>query len=171
MTQLQDLKPNPRNPRKISDKKLEMLKKALAEFGDLSGIVFNKQTGNLVGGHQRLKVLPPDAEITMDTETHGHVMISGERFNYRVVDWDETKEKAANIAANKHGGDWDIPMLNEWILDLDASNIDMDLIGFQHEELIKFLVPEFEPGTEADQSKLDEKKKIECPNCGECFEP
>lgn len=139
---LSDLSPNPRNPRRITDKKLEMLKKSLAEFGDLSGIVFNKTTGNLVGGHQRLKVLPPDAEIDMESHSHGHITINGDRFNFRVVEWDETKEKAANIAANKHGGEWDFTLLNEWLLELDAANVDMDLTGFDASELEERLSPE-----------------------------
>lgn len=169
---LSDLAGNPKNPRAISDAKLQMLKKSLAEFGDLSGIVFNKRTGRLVGGHQRLRVLPGNAEIEMDTETHGHAIIDGDRFNYRVVDWDETKEKAANIAANKHGGEWDIPALNDWLLELDAANIDMDLTGFDADEIKGLMAPAFEPGSEEDQGKLDQKKPViaQCPNCGECFD-
>lgn len=139
--QLQDLAPNPRNPRKITDKQLTMLRKSLGEFGDLSGIVFNRRSGKLVGAHQRLKVLPPEAEIIMDTEDYGHVDVEGDRFQVRLVDWDEIKEKAANIAANKHGGSWDIPMLNDWLIELEAANIDMDLTGFENDELAGLLSP------------------------------
>ncbi len=57
---LGQLEGNPKNPRRITDKKLDMLKKAVSEFGDLSGIVFNRTTGQLVGGHQRVKVLPAE---------------------------------------------------------------------------------------------------------------
>src|SRR4030042_464958 len=46
------------NPRKISSDELRRLKKALLEMGDLSGIIKNVATGTLIGGHQRLKVLP-----------------------------------------------------------------------------------------------------------------
>ena len=45
---VKNLKPAPYNPRKISDKKLEMLGKSMTEFGDLSGIVRNVKTGNLI---------------------------------------------------------------------------------------------------------------------------
>ena len=58
-----DLAPAPYNPRFITDKKLEMLEHSINEFGDLSGIVFNIQTGNTVGGHQRIKKLDPDWKI------------------------------------------------------------------------------------------------------------
>jgi len=40
---VKSLKPAGYNPRKITDKKLEMLKKSLEEFGDLSGIIFNRR--------------------------------------------------------------------------------------------------------------------------------
>lgn len=176
-----DLNPNPKNPRRITDDKLAMLKKALTEFGDLSGLVYNRRTQQLVGGHQRLKIIPLDAEITIDhlhktptrtgTVAEGHVEIDGEAFKYREVDWDEAREKAANIAANKHGGEWDNSMLQEWIIELDQFSFDPDLLGFNHEELIKFLVPEFQPGTADEQGSLDKKKDVECPNCGELFQP
>jgi hypothetical protein len=60
---IRDLNPAPYNPRKITDRKLTMLRKSLADFGDLSGIIRNIQTGNLIGGHQRIRVLPPDCEV------------------------------------------------------------------------------------------------------------
>ncbi len=61
--QVKDLKAFPRNPRKITDKKLDMLGKAMREFGDLSGVIYNTRTGHLVGGHQRIKHLDPSWEI------------------------------------------------------------------------------------------------------------
>lgn len=44
---------NPGNPRKITDAKLAQLKKSMLELGDISGVVFNVNTGNVVGGAQR----------------------------------------------------------------------------------------------------------------------
>jgi DNA modification methylase len=165
---LADLAPNPRNPRKISDKKLEMLKAALAEFGDLSGIVYNVRTQRLAGGHQRVKVLPPDAEITIErthetptqsgTVAEGFAMIEGERFVYRQVDWDETKEKAANIAANKHGGEFDLPGLSEWLLELDAENFNLDLTGFTPEELENLMAPVHVLDPQCDEDEVPEVK-------------
>lgn len=62
-------------------------------------------------------------------------------------------------------------------LDLAAINFDLgslgpdfdiDLLGISNFSV----VPEFEPGIEEDQGKLDEKKPVitQCPNCGECFD-
>jgi hypothetical protein len=140
-----DLKPADYNPRQISDEQLERLRKSLREFGDLSGIVFNRQTGNIVGGHQRIKCLPEGATISKKylkepsrtgTVASGTIEIDGEDYTYRKVDWDIHKEKAANLAANKHGGDWDnkllIPLLKELS---DTGTIDMDITGFDRREL------------------------------------
>src|SRR5436853_352297 len=52
---LNDLKGNPKNPRTISKHDFEALKKSILKFGDLSGVIFNKRTGHLAGGHQRIE--------------------------------------------------------------------------------------------------------------------
>lgn len=144
---LSELKPNLRNPRKISDDRLVMLKKSLDEFGDLSGTVWNRRTQRLVSGHQRGKVLPPDADIVImqqydpptrtGTVAQGHVLIAGEKFAYREVDWDEQKETAGMIAANRHGGEWDYPTYADLMLELEHSNYDLDLTGNTESDLEK----------------------------------
>ena len=142
---LKDLKENPLNPRKISESRLKMLEKSLIEFGDLSGIVWNRKTGRLVGAHQRLKVLPEDSEVRIikefpgatksGTVAVGEVAVGGESFNIRIVDWGEERELAAMIAANKHGGTWDFGLLSEGLLTLDHINLDNELLGFEINEL------------------------------------
>src|SRR5215831_20790554 len=96
---------NPRNPRLISDEALEKLRLALERFGDLGGIVLNRRTGHLVGGHQRIdafkeqriaavieRQLPkPDRTGTL---AYGHIEMFGTRYAYREVDWDEKVELA-----------------------------------------------------------------------------
>ena len=52
-----DLKADPRNPNRMKPEDRDGLKRALVEFGDLSGIVYNRRTGLLVAGHQRMSVL------------------------------------------------------------------------------------------------------------------
>ncbi len=108
--QVKDLKPAGYNPRKITKAQLERLKKSLQEFGDLSGIVFNVRTQTLIGGHQRNKALDPSWPIIKEPQTDatgtvaaGYIETPHGRFVYREVDWPETKEKMANIAANKQG--------------------------------------------------------------------
>lgn len=109
---LSNLKPAEYNPRKITDKALSGLRFSLKEFGDLSGIVFNKATQSLVCGHQRVKSLIQefgDIEIFEISEERGIFKTpEGDEFNVRFVNWELEKEKAANIAANIETiqGDW-----------------------------------------------------------------
>jgi hypothetical protein len=144
------LKANAANPRTITDEKLAALKAAMIAFGDLSGVVNNLTTGNQVGGHQRVKVLG-DAPITIlnrfeqptrqGTVAEGYIEFEGERFVYREVQWSPDKEKAAMIAANKHGGDWDIPGLSTLLLELDEADFELPLTGFTEREL-EHLIPD-----------------------------
>lgn len=137
---LGDLSPNEKNPRVITDKQKSMLKKSLNEFGDLSGIVYNRRTKKLIGGHQRQTQLPSESVITytrqLNTPTktgtvaEGFIAIGEERFVYREVDVDETREKAMNLAANKHGGDFDMPAVTEWLTELKELDFDLELTGF-----------------------------------------
>lgn len=142
ITQVKDLKPAPYNPRKISDWKLEALGKAMREFGDLSGVVLNTTTGRLVGGHQRIKQFDPSWKIVKEphqdgvgTIAQGYIETPFGRWTYREVKWDEPKEIAANIAANEHGGEFDIPGLVDLLTQLDTGDFDMSLMGFSPEEL------------------------------------
>jgi hypothetical protein len=95
---LSDLKPAPYNPRTITQDAMHGLSTSIDEFGDLSGITYNTRTGHLVTGHQRVKSLGRFGDLEIKD---GYVDTpNGERFKVRLVDWDEMKEKAANVAAN-----------------------------------------------------------------------
>ena len=111
---------NPRKDLKPGDAEYEKLKRSLEEFGYVEPVIWNKTTGKVVGGHQRLKVLI-DMGIT--------------EVDCVVVELDETKEKALNIALNKISGDWDKNKLALLIADLDASAFDVSLTGFDPGEL------------------------------------
>jgi len=82
---LVDLKMAEYNPRKISDDAFEGLGESINKFGLLIPIVWNKRTGNIVGGHQRYKHLVETGE----TETE-----------VVVVDLDGNEEVALNITLN-----------------------------------------------------------------------
>lgn len=151
--QLKDLTPNPKNPRKISDKKLEMLSQSLRKFGSLDGIVFNKRTKRLVGGHQRQKVSQnTEIEFTQiyeeptrtGTVAEGFIRIDGEKFPYREVDWDETTEKAATIAANKGAGEWEASLLTGAFEELKVEGFDLDLTMFDQDERDAFKIDKIE---------------------------
>lgn len=101
-----DLKDASYNPRAITEEALKGLEFSIDAFGDISGIVFNRTTGNLVCGHQRKKALiakyGTDLEITYEEGAdEGFIVVpTGEKFRVRFVSWDIEKERAANIVAN-----------------------------------------------------------------------
>jgi DNA modification methylase len=140
MKTVKSLKPSDYNPRTITKDRLESLGRSLEKFGDLSGIVFNRRTGRLVGGHQRAKHLNPDWEITTrrtakkpydktGTVAEGDIRAPWGVLSYREVDWDEATEKAANIAANAAGGMFDDTLLKGMVLDLKAAGMDLGLLS------------------------------------------
>lgn len=132
-----------KNPRKITEKMFDTLSESLKEYGDLSGVVVNVRTGEVIGGNQRtafFKQDPDNVKIEIverndkpspqGTLAVGYIVYNGERYNYREVDWDETKSDRANILANKVGGFWDNDILaNEFDIE------DLRLAGFEDFEL------------------------------------
>ncbi len=140
-----DIKPAAYNPRIISKDRLRVLGQAMKEFGDLGGLVVNIRTGNLISGHQRLKHLDPawaisKAPIADETGTValGTVETPFGSISYREVNWPKSKEVAANIAANEHGGEFDYKAVSELLHTLDNS-IDMNLLGFD-DSILKSLL-------------------------------
>jgi DNA modification methylase len=99
-TTLADLKPAPYNPRTITNRALGGLSTSLAAFGDISGIVWNKRTGHVVAGHQRIEALSKKHGARLKIVDGAIVAPGGKTYPIRVVDWPESKEKAANVAAN-----------------------------------------------------------------------
>ena len=55
--ELNPAKYNPRKNLKPGDPEYEKLKRSITEFGYVEPIIWNKRTGNIVGGHQRYEVL------------------------------------------------------------------------------------------------------------------
>ena len=88
-------------------------------------MVWNERTGNVVGGHQRLKILLAAGETELDVS---------------VVNLSDADEKALNIALNKIAGEWDTAALTELLQELSAdSSIDETLTGFDRGELDNLL--------------------------------
>lgn len=164
---LNDLKAYKKNPRKITSEDFKLLGDSLKEFGDLSGVVLNQRTGELVGGNQRTNFFKGDPEavkievteeFTPPTDTGtvalGYVVYKGEKYSFRKVDWDEAKEARANILANKVGGTWDFDML--------ANAFDQEMLlesGWKSFELGFSSRGDDEGNREQDQSELPDSMK------------
>ena len=57
---------NPRKNLKPGDNEYEKLKRSIKEFGYVEPVIWNQRTGNIVGGHQRFKVLTQLGEKEVD---------------------------------------------------------------------------------------------------------
>lgn len=115
---------NPRKDLKPGDPDYEKLKRSMHEFGYVDPIIWNQQTGHVVGGHQRLKILQDEGIQEAECV---------------VVSLDDEKEKTLNIALNKISGDWDKDKLALLMTDLQASDLDVSLTGFDENEISDLL--------------------------------
>lgn len=169
---------NPRKDLKPGDPEYDRIKASLDEFDVVEPLVWNKRTKNLVSGHQRFKIL----QARGDTEVY-----------VSVVDLDDVKEKALNVAMNKVGGGWDDNRLGSLLLELEE-NDSLTLSGFGTDEFEKLVQdnssPLFSPETQPElgdvtvhaddvtkaKAKLEDRmvlprelREVKCPTCGAEF--
>lgn len=132
------------NPRTISERNRNNLKKAIKKHGLVAPLMFNKRTGNLVGGHQRLSVLD-ELNDSQDYE-----------LDVSVIDVDEKEEKAINIALNNKNlqGTFD----GELLANLSLDGFDLMKDGFFSEVELKL---DFGISFDKPKEKPPEEEKIE----------
>lgn len=135
---------NPRKDLKPGDAEYEKLKRSLDQFGYVEPVIWNKNTGRVVGGHQRLKVLIDMGMTEVDCV---------------VVELDEEKEKALNIALNKISGEWDNDKLALLISDLQGAEFDVSLTGFDPDEIDDLFKDDMKDGIKDDDFDIDEELK------------
>ena len=119
--QLKPAKYNPRKDLKPGDPAYEKIKRSLHDFGYVDPIVWNEVTGNIVGGHQRYKVLKAEGATEVDC-----VVVHIEN---------PADEKALNIALNKATGDWEPTALADLLMDLQSAGYDLGATGFDAAEV------------------------------------
>lgn len=167
---IEDLQPAKYNPRRIDKEAASGLRASLDKFGDISGIVFNVRTGNLVAGHQRVEQLKAMGAEVVHEYGRACLKCGNEVFRIREVDWDESTEVQANITAN-----------NPHIAGVFTEELDDLLRSIQHdiapegfgelqlEKLMSICVPTEQGPTDADaewdgmpdfSDKLDAERKI-----------
>lgn len=117
---LKAAKYNPRRDLKPGDAEYEKLRRSIEEFGYVEPVIWNERTGNIVGGHQRFKVLTSLGYTEIECV---------------VLDIDEQREKALNVALNKISGEFDIPLLSDLLRDLNEDGFDVSLTGFDAAEM------------------------------------
>lgn len=160
---VEKLKPAEYNPRQNlvpSDADYQKLVKAIGKFGLVEPLVWNKRSGNLVGGHQRLKVLMaetfPDRLKVLEGDRWlqeiGDILaqiadkvVKSFKVPCTVVDLKPADEKALNAALNKISGEWDYEKLAAVFRELDQDGYELDLTGFDDYEIEPLMAADWTP--------------------------
>ncbi|MDE3095587.1 MAG: DNA modification methylase [Chloroflexota bacterium] len=154
---LADLVPAAYNPRKAlrdGDPEYAKLRRSIEEFGLVDPIIWNSRTKRVIGGHQRLTVLRDLGRTTVPTV---------------VVDLDEKREKALNVALNKVTGDWDLTLLRDLLNEIQLSGEDATLTGFDPKE-IEELVTSYRDSDPGEDAPVPEPPKDPLSRPGDLYE-
>jgi hypothetical protein len=145
----------PKNPRFIKDDRFRALCDSVRdnpEYMPARPIIVD-ESGVILGGNMRYRAC---RELKIDPLPAGWVQ--------QVEGWPLEKKRRFIIMDNRGFGDDDMDMLaNEWdIAELIAA-------GFSEADLTGIQTPDFQPATEEEQGRLDQKKPVKCPKCGHEF--
>ena len=151
-----DLVPYARNSRTHSDEQVAQIAASIKEWGFTNPVLIEPD-GGIIAGHGRVM-----AAQRLGLADVPCVIAEG---------WTEAQKRAYVIADNKLAinSAWDVETLKVEMQELDALNFDLELTGFDVAEMTAlFDDPDFQPGTEDDQGKLDElaPRMVTCPHCG-----
>ena len=118
---IDDLRPDPANPRRISDVELDALERSLRQFGFVQPVLARREDLTVIGGHQRL-VAARRLGLTTVPVTWLDVSVEQARL--------------LGLALNKISGSWDDALLARLLADLQTlPNVDLSLSGFGEDEI------------------------------------
>jgi len=145
-----------RNARTHSEPQIQQIMASLREFGWTNPVLIDEKN-NIIAGHARVEAarrleMTEVPCITLDGLT-------------------EAQKKAYLIADNKLAlnAGWNEELLRTELLDLKSMDFDLDLLGFDPEEMADItLGPEIEQ-PEYDETAADGVETITCPKCGHTF--
>lgn len=123
---------NPRKDLQPGDPEYQKIARSIEKYGCVEPIIWNEKTGNVIGGHQRLKVLVTTGAVEVDVS---------------VVQLSLEDEKALNLALNKISGQWDNEKLSAVLQDLSAG-FDVEVTGFDQHEVDALVASFAESGHE-----------------------
>ena len=137
------------NPRKISDSAKKKLKDNIKRVGLLDTIVVNKNTMNIVSGHQRISILD-----SLERKKDYNLTVA-------MIDLSEKEEKEQNIFFNntKVQGEFDTDILASMLSDIDfeCAGLDINDVGILGVEVD---LPSIEEPSEADKEVMKLNNEI-----------
>ena len=150
---LVELTPNPRNPNTHNERQIELLAKVIRHQGWRAPITVSTRSGFVVAGHGRL-----EAATLLGVE--------GAPVDYQDFE-SEAAEHAHMVADNRIAelAEIDNDILKDVLLELDTGALDMDLTGFNPDELEKLMT---QIHIEPEEKEFDEDIETpnKCPSCG-----
>lgn len=140
-----ELKKSPYNPRQIKPTNRSRLKKGLQKHGLVEPLIYNKRTGNLVSGHQRLSILD-DLEKTEDYT-----------LQVSVIDVSEDREMALNLLLNNRSaqGEDNLIMLQNVFEELLSNDVNVEDAGYTTTDMQQMFPDIFLTGEAADQLEAE----------------
>ena len=149
MIKLSDIRPNPNNPRTITKKDFERLKRSIKEFEkmlSLRPIVVDKD-GTIIGGNMRYRALLELGykEIPDDWIRYADDLTPEERRRFIIADNVQNGDWDWELLANE----WDSTELNDWGLDVPKNSSNNDAIDIE----VKYII-EVDLLNEKEQEKL-----------------
>lgn len=148
--EIEKIIPAPYNPRvdlTSNNKEYKYIENSINKFGYVEPIIWNEDTGHIVGGHQRFKILKAQGLKTIQVV---------------VVHFDSQTEKACNLALNRAVGQWDDDKLDLLLCEMKGKDYDMSQFGFEE---ISFNWDSVDELSE-DSYEEPDNPKITCPHCG-----
>jgi DNA modification methylase len=118
---IDDLRPDPANPRRIGEDELDALERSLRQFGFVQPVLARREDQTVIGGHQRLVAA---RRLGLTTVPVTWLDISVEQ------------ARVLGLALNKISGSWDEQLLARLLADLQvAPDVDLTLSGFGEDEI------------------------------------
>lgn len=167
---IDEISNHPTNPKIHPDNQIRLLQKSIKRFGYTAPVILSAD-GTILAGHARVK-----AAIAMGQDTIPAIrtkLTGKEADAYLVAD-----NRLTEIAQ------YNRDVLSELLSDLpddlaeltgfDSVQVEALLSGEEIPDIEKFVfdsVPDFQPISEDEVPRLDEKKKAVCPECGHEFTP
>jgi hypothetical protein len=135
---IDDLRPDPANPRRIGEEELDALERSLRQFGFVQPVLARREDRTVIGGHQRLVAA---RRLGLATVPVTWLDISTEQ------------ARLLGLALNKISGSWDDQLLARLLADLGSTpDLDLSLSGFDEDE-VKDLLRSLETRDKRDRTE------------------
>jgi ParB family transcriptional regulator, chromosome partitioning protein len=145
-----------KNARTHSEAQISQIMASLREFGWTNPVLIDSK-GGVIAGHARL-----EAARRLEMAEIPCIILDG---------LTEAQKKAYLIADNKLAlnAGWDDDLLRGELLDLKGLEFNLDLLGFNPEEMADLMLGAEVNQPEYDESAAADVKMVTCPECGHSF--